>query len=114
VSTFGGDFASAFAIRPERSERGKRLHFTLGNGSAQVNLESFQGSIELLKRSQQELRQKMDRAQRDRLKALQKWGEWNPMRRVEIRREQRAQHERRHTEEHPAAQAPNDGGDDQP
>ena len=86
VATFSGDFASAFDIRPERSvggERGKRMRFTLGNGSAKLNLESFQGSIEILRASQRELRRKMDEAQRARRDALKKWGEWNPQLRME-------------------------------
>ncbi|MEP7028186.1 MAG: DUF4097 family beta strand repeat-containing protein, partial [Candidatus Eisenbacteria bacterium] len=49
VSTFSGDFASSFAIQPRRSNKGERFSFVLGSGKAKVDLESFQGSIELLR-----------------------------------------------------------------
>jgi hypothetical protein len=89
VSTFSGDFASAFAIRPERlerAERGKRMRFTLGNGSAKLNLESFAGSIEILRANQRELRQRMNDVLKARRDALKKWGEWNPQLRMEWKR----------------------------
>ena len=50
VSTFGGELTTEFAISVggERgSRRGKRVNFTLGGGSAQVELESFNGRITL-------------------------------------------------------------------
>ena len=47
VSTFNGDFDSAFPVRIERTRHGKRFNFTLGSGSALVNLESFDGTIHL-------------------------------------------------------------------
>jgi len=49
VATFSGDFESAFKIQPVRAQKGHRFTFALGNGSAKIDLESFQGSIELLK-----------------------------------------------------------------
>jgi DUF4097 and DUF4098 domain-containing protein YvlB len=49
VSTFNGEFASAFPVTLTETRKGKRFGFTLGNGSAQVTLESFQGSIELVR-----------------------------------------------------------------
>lgn len=52
VRTFGGDFDSDFPITlPEgMSRRGnKRFNFTLGSGSARVELESFQGDIRVTK-----------------------------------------------------------------
>ena len=46
VSTFQGDFVSDFPVTlTER--RGKRFDFTLGKGSAAIDLESFQGTIRL-------------------------------------------------------------------
>lgn len=46
VSTFQGDFESAFPVT--LTERhGKRFDFTIGNGSARVELESFSGTIRL-------------------------------------------------------------------
>jgi len=48
VSTFQGDFESDFPVTlTER--RGKRFDFTLGSGSAAIDLESFQGTIRLVR-----------------------------------------------------------------
>lgn len=48
VSTFQGDFESAFPVT--LTERhGKRFDFTLGSGSARVDLESFGGTIRLVR-----------------------------------------------------------------
>jgi DUF4097 and DUF4098 domain-containing protein YvlB len=47
VSTFAGAFRSAFPIPLSQTKHGRTFNFTLGNGSAQIELESFQGSIEL-------------------------------------------------------------------
>jgi DUF4097 and DUF4098 domain-containing protein YvlB len=49
VATFNGDFASEFPVTLTETRKGKRFSFTLGTGSAQVTLESFQGSIELVR-----------------------------------------------------------------
>jgi DUF4097 and DUF4098 domain-containing protein YvlB len=49
VSTFNGEFASEFPVTLTETRKGKRFGFTLGTGSAQVTLESFQGSIELVR-----------------------------------------------------------------
>jgi len=56
VSTFSGDFESAFAITPRKAPKGHRFTFALGNGSAKIDLESFQGSIQLLARGSRDLR----------------------------------------------------------
>lgn len=47
VSTFNGDFESAFPVTLSGGRHGKRFNFTIGNGSARVELESFQGTIQL-------------------------------------------------------------------
>lgn len=47
VSTFNGSFSSDFPVKSNETKHGKRLNFTLGNGSARIELESFQGEIEL-------------------------------------------------------------------
>jgi hypothetical protein len=47
VSTFNGEFKSDFEVSVTQTHKGRRLSFTLGNGSAQVTLESFQGTIHL-------------------------------------------------------------------
>ena len=49
VSTFNGEFASDFPVTLTETRKGKRFSFTLGSGSAQVNLESFQGTIQLVR-----------------------------------------------------------------
>jgi hypothetical protein len=48
VSTFQGDFESSFPVT--LTERhGKRFEFTLGGGSARIDLESFGGTIRLVR-----------------------------------------------------------------
>jgi DUF4097 and DUF4098 domain-containing protein YvlB len=49
VSTFNGEFASEFPVTLTEARKGKRFSFTLGSGSAQVSLESFQGTIQLVR-----------------------------------------------------------------
>jgi DUF4097 and DUF4098 domain-containing protein YvlB len=49
VSTFNGEFTSDFPVTLTETRKGKRFSFTLGGGGAQVTLESFQGSIELVR-----------------------------------------------------------------
>jgi hypothetical protein len=115
VSTFSGDFASAFAIKPERSVGGKILHFTLGDGRAKLNLESFEGSIELLRLGQGELQRRIDRAQKRRDESLHKWGEWNPTRRMELKVEKierEVERQKRHAEQHNAAHSSDDDDKD--
>ncbi|HEU4699457.1 MAG TPA: DUF4097 family beta strand repeat-containing protein [Gemmatimonadales bacterium] len=46
VSTFQGDFESDFPVTLTSTRR-KRFNFTLGSGSARIELESFQGTIAL-------------------------------------------------------------------
>src|SRR2546426_2890996 len=47
VSTFNGEFASSFPVVLNETKRGKRFRFTIGDGSAQIDLETFQGAINL-------------------------------------------------------------------
>jgi hypothetical protein len=49
VSTYGGDFESEFPVTITQGRKGKRFDFTLGKGGAQVELESFQGTIRLVR-----------------------------------------------------------------
>jgi DUF4097 and DUF4098 domain-containing protein YvlB len=49
VSTFNGEFASDFPVTLKETRKGKRFSFTLGSGSAQLTLESFQGTIQLVR-----------------------------------------------------------------
>jgi hypothetical protein len=47
VSTFSGEFTSEFPIQLQETRKGGRFGFTLGNGDARLELESFQGTIRL-------------------------------------------------------------------
>jgi DUF4097 and DUF4098 domain-containing protein YvlB len=49
VSTFSGEFESDFPVTITGRTQRKRMDFTLGNGSARVELESFDGTISLRK-----------------------------------------------------------------
>jgi hypothetical protein len=49
VSTFNGEFESEFPVPLSETRKGKGFNFTLGSGSAQVTLESFQGTIQLVR-----------------------------------------------------------------
>lgn len=49
VSTFSGEFESEFPVPLRGTRKGKGFNFTLGSGSAQVTLESFQGTIQLVR-----------------------------------------------------------------
>jgi DUF4097 and DUF4098 domain-containing protein YvlB len=49
VSTFSGDFESDFPVTLTSTRSGKRMNFTLGTGSARLELESFDGTIRLEK-----------------------------------------------------------------
>ena len=48
VSTYGGDFESDFPVTTRGSQQ-KRFTFTLGSGSARIELETFQGTIHLVR-----------------------------------------------------------------
>jgi DUF4097 and DUF4098 domain-containing protein YvlB len=49
VSTFNGEFESDFPVTLTETRKGKRFNFTIGSGSAQVTLESFQGTVRLVR-----------------------------------------------------------------
>ena len=52
VSTFNGEFESAFPVTLRETRKGKRFSFVLGAGGAQVSLESFQGTVSLVRPGQ--------------------------------------------------------------
>jgi DUF4097 and DUF4098 domain-containing protein YvlB len=66
VSTFSGEFESEFPVTLTEAKKGKRFSFTLGSGSAQVNLESFQGTIRLVRPGHARADDSRDRHDRDR------------------------------------------------
>lgn len=49
VSTFSGEFESDFPVTMTEGKKGKRFNFMLGTGGAQIELESFQGTIRLVR-----------------------------------------------------------------
>jgi DUF4097 and DUF4098 domain-containing protein YvlB len=51
VSTFSGDFESDFEVRLQGRSQRRRMDFTLGSGSARIELESFDGTVALRKGS---------------------------------------------------------------
>ena len=61
VSTFSGEFESEFPVPLRGTTQGKGFNFTLGSGSAQVTLESFQGTIELVRPGSERERARHDR-----------------------------------------------------
>jgi DUF4097 and DUF4098 domain-containing protein YvlB len=54
VSTFSGEFESEFPVPFRGTQKGKGFNFTLGSGAAQVTLESFQGTIRLVRPGSEE------------------------------------------------------------
>lgn len=50
VATFDGEFVTGFPIELNRAEATRRFSFTLGDGSARLELHSFDGDIELVRR----------------------------------------------------------------
>ena len=58
VSTFNGEFESEFPVTINETRKGKRFNFTIGTGSAQVTLESFQGTVQLVRPGSRALRDK--------------------------------------------------------
>jgi hypothetical protein len=58
VSTFSGEFESEFPVTINETRKGKRFNFTIGTGSAQVTLESFQGTVQLVRPGSRALRDK--------------------------------------------------------
>jgi DUF4097 and DUF4098 domain-containing protein YvlB len=49
VSSFSGDFESEFPVTLQNGRKGKRFNFTLGTGGAEIELESFQGTVRLVR-----------------------------------------------------------------
>lgn len=47
IATFSGEFESEFPVVLKDTGRGKRFSFILGSGSAQVELQAFDGTIQL-------------------------------------------------------------------
>ncbi|HEY2956057.1 MAG TPA: DUF4097 family beta strand repeat-containing protein [Candidatus Eisenbacteria bacterium] len=47
VTSYSGEFESCFPVKVTSTHRNKRMRFTLGSGSAELELETFQGAIRL-------------------------------------------------------------------
>ena len=56
VATFVGDFVSGLATPKSPRPRGRRFGFTLGSGGSSLELESYEGLIQLVKASEMHLR----------------------------------------------------------
>jgi DUF4097 and DUF4098 domain-containing protein YvlB len=56
VSTFSGEFESEFPVTINETRKGRRFNFSIGTGSAQVTLESFQGTVQLVRPGSRALR----------------------------------------------------------
>lgn len=61
VSTFNGEFESEFPVPLSGTRKGKGFNFILASGSAQVTLESFQGTIELIRPGGRKDRERRER-----------------------------------------------------
>lgn len=86
VETFSGDFESSFPVELGGTGSGQNMRFTMGDGSALVDFESFQGAIRMLQagsvdakrvlerreRSVQELRRRLERDSREIEKLLER------------------------------------------
>jgi hypothetical protein len=66
VSTFAGEFESEFPVPLRGTRKGKGFNFTLGGGSAQVTLESFQGTIQLVRPGSEHDPARRERREHDR------------------------------------------------
>ena len=49
IRSYQGDFRSSFPFKAENAARGRRQTFTVGTGTAQIELESFGGDIRLMR-----------------------------------------------------------------
>ncbi len=65
VSTFNGEFESEFPVPLIGTRKGKGFNFVLGAGNAQVTLESFQGSIQLVRPGGRADRERKERHDED-------------------------------------------------
>jgi DUF4097 and DUF4098 domain-containing protein YvlB len=65
VSTFSGEFESEFPVPLRKTQKGKGFNFTLGGGSSQVTLESFQGTIQLVRPGSEHDPARRDRREHD-------------------------------------------------
>jgi DUF4097 and DUF4098 domain-containing protein YvlB len=75
VSTFNGSFSSDFPVKSNETKHGKRFNFTLGNGSARIELESFQGEIELRRQGSPGYKYQYDDGKKDKDKDQKKKGD---------------------------------------
>jgi len=66
VSTFSGEFESEFPVPLRGTRKGKGFSFTIGGGNAQVTLESFQGTIHLVRPGSEDDPARRERRNHDR------------------------------------------------
>ena len=67
VSTYGGGLSSDFPLTFSEKKKGREYRFTLGTGSASLELDSFQGEVKLLRLESwnKELQRRESEAQKD-------------------------------------------------
>jgi hypothetical protein len=61
VETFSGDFTSSYPVDLRQTRRGQAMNFTMGDGSAMVGFESFQGAIRLMQAGSAEAKLVLER-----------------------------------------------------
>jgi DUF4097 and DUF4098 domain-containing protein YvlB len=66
VRSYQGDFRSSFPFKAENTARGRKQTFTIGAGSAQIELESFGGDVRLMRSSEIPPEKKKDKNHEDR------------------------------------------------
>ena len=76
VSTYAGEFDAPFPLRLSRSQPGKRFTFSLGNGKAKVDVESFQGAIQLFTPGDREVLQRFRESWRESERERVKESKW--------------------------------------
>jgi len=90
VETFSGDFESSYPVQLRETGRGQGMNFTLGDGSALVDFESFQGRIRMLRAGSAEAEQVLGNRVRG-VEALRRAVE---LKRAEIRKVREIQREK--------------------
>jgi hypothetical protein len=61
VATFRGEFESTFPVQVAEARRGRQFNFVLGDGGADLDLESFQGTVRLLRQGEHRGQEKLEK-----------------------------------------------------
>lgn len=68
VATFSGEFESSMPVHVSETRRGKSFQFVLGRGAADLSLESFQGTVRLLREGEKKDMEKLEKIAKAKLK----------------------------------------------